>query len=206
MFDFKWDWSISVVAADVSKFQPYFLVDSSSDSGHRQSPPALRPAVQSLTGEWLKRSRWRCSEIQPTSSSAVVPSTTLMIVVFQRQSPPPPPPSHPPCRNITQHKAVLVTAVPATAITSLTGILPSEAAESLCCRPSARPSSPPRLCQTGPGELLLLKPGAPTVATHADICLLGNLSEDAKLSDESGRARRCSWFPQSSRALLLTCS
>lgn len=65
-----------------------------------------------------------------------VPSTTLMIVVFQRQSPPPPPHSHPPpCRNITQHKTVLVTAFPATAITSLTGILPSEA-EPLCCRPS----------------------------------------------------------------------
>lgn len=83
--------------------------------------------------------------------------------------------------NITQHKAVLVTAVSATTITSLTGILQAEADPLFC-----RLSSPPRVYQTGPElnlTLLLLRPGAATVATHVTVCLLLT-----KLSDESGRA------------------
>lgn len=139
---------------------------------------------------------------QHHSAAAVAPSTTLMIVVFQRRSSRPlcPPPS---C-NITAQSLFCLPAMSATTITSLTGILPSEA-ESRCCRLLVRPSSPPQLCQTGPGELLLVKPGAATVATHVTVCLLGNLPEDTKLSDESGGAEDAAGFLRGTE-LLISCS
>lgn len=119
-----------------------------------------------LTDEWLKRSSWWCRENQLTSSAAIVPSTTLAIVAS---------PSLPSSSNIAQHKAVLVTVVPATTITGLTGILPWDA-DSLHCRPSACLSV---FISWAASNLILLlfRPGVVAVATHVISCLLGNRSQ-----------------------------